>query len=538
MGLRRLFVLLLVVSTFAPAAGDTVDQAAARVERFASQSTPALRPEFRILAAQALKDRYPKLADKFVHAVLADVRSRDEIDFRLLDGLATLAPDETIALLPHLKPGSDLMMADAMMRSNQVRPAVALYRASFKKGLQRTDIAPLFKRLAKDSPDDAKTLFADFLAAFSFQAATPLDLYGLTNCADAMSMLAPKEAADVFARVLTIVSAPDYGKTAKLPLTANFQIGSTKITATNSRDTLLLAAGARLHALAPARLEKFKNALTPWNLTGAFTVQGVTYTTPPVATATPPAEPAISERMKKLRGLPDAERAKVVLELAHAIRDLPKGSKLDLAETLASYATEGDNGREALDAVAATLGQSMQEVAATAAAYIELAGLVRYEHVRAPFASSSLDAADAILALRDRLRQEASFMLTSMDGKTYSLASLRGKIVLLNFWATWCLPCRMEMPDIETLHRRFEKKGLVILAVSFEDRETVAGFLEKQHYTFPVLLDPEHKATDAFVIDNFPSSFVFNRDGKLVAQVVDMRTERQFLDMLREAGLQ
>jgi thiol-disulfide isomerase/thioredoxin len=108
-----------------------------------------------------------------------------------------------------------------------------------------------------------------------------------------------------------------------------------------------------------------------------------------------------------------------------------------------------------------------------------LAALTRSEHARRPFSNASLVAADAILAL----------------GTAYSLESLRGRVVLLNFWATWCLPCRAEMPDIEALHRRFERRGLVILAVSFE-----VGFLG--HFTFPVLLDPERKAMDAFAVDN------------------------------------
>lgn len=91
---------------------------------------------------------------------------------------------------------------------------------------------------------------------------------------------------------------------------------------------------------------------------------------------------------------------------------------------------------------------------------------------------------------------------------------------------------------METLYRRFRQKGLVVLAVSDEDRETVAGFLAKQKYSFPVLLDPGRKVHDAFNVEGIPKSFIFDADGKLVAQAIDMRTERQFLDLLKEAGLQ
>jgi peroxiredoxin len=513
-----------------------VGQAAARVEQLASQSTPALRPEFRILAAQALKDRYPEIADKFARAALEDVRTRDSIDPRLLSALAPLAPEATIALLPHLKPGSDFIVADALMRSNQMRQAVPVYRASFKKGKPPTGIAPLFKRLAAESPDDAKSLFADFLSALSFDALKPYELFGVTNCAAAIAPIAPEMAADVYDRILKIVSAQDYGKDATPVLSAKFKIGSVEGSTTNSRDTLLVAAGVRLRALAPDRVEKYKDTLARWDATGPLTIGAAARVAP--TTSAPSAEQAISGRMGKIRSLPDAERIQTVIELAHAIQALPKGSKSGWASSLANLATEGDNGKEAMNAVAAVLGQGIQEDAPPARVYVELAALIRYEHARSPFSDPSLDAADAVLALRERIHQKAAFTLTSMDGKTYSLDALRGKIVLLNFWATWCPPCRKEMPDMETLHRRFEKKGLVVLAVSDEDRDTVAGFLAKQHYTFPVLLDPGRKVNEAFGVEGIPKSFIFDAEGKLVAEAIDMRTERQFLELLKQAGIE
>ena len=90
---------------------------------------------------------------------------------------------------------------------------------------------------------------------------------------------------------------------------------------------------------------------------------------------------------------------------------------------------------------------------------------------------------------------------------------------------------------MEKLYREFEKQGLIVLAVSDEDRDTVTGFLQKQSYTFPVLLDPDRKVNNAFGVEGIPKSFVFDREGRLVAQAIDMRTEEQFLRMLKKAGL-
>jgi peroxiredoxin len=249
---------------------------------------------------------------------------------------------------------------------------------------------------------------------------------------------------------------------------------------------------------------------------------------------------AIQKSMGQIRALgTDAERGKMVTRLAADIRALPAGrEKLNLASSLSNLATEGDLGKEALNGVAAALALALHETEGAAGNYVELAKLIRYEHVNAPPADPALDAATAVLELRDLVLQETGFTLTALDGKVYNLDGLRGHVVLLNFWATWCPPCRKEMPDMQKLYERFEKKGLMVLAVSDEKRETVEGFLAKQSYTFPILLDTDRKTNTAFYVEGIPKSFLFDRQGRLVAQSIDMRTESQFLEMFKTAGLE
>jgi len=117
------------------------------------------------------------------------------------------------------------------------------------------------------------------------------------------------------------------------------------------------------------------------------------------------------------------------------------------------------------------------------------------------------------------------------------LKDLRGKVILLNFWATWCPPCRKEMPDLEALYLRFKDQGFVVLAISDEDASKVSPFLAERNITYPVLLDPGRKVNGQLQIEGIPKSFVYDRSGKLVAQSIDMRTQRQFLEMLEQAGL-
>lgn len=132
------------------------------------------------------------------------------------------------------------------------------------------------------------------------------------------------------------------------------------------------------------------------------------------------------------------------------------------------------------------------------------------------------------------------FTLDTIDGETVSLASFtegEGKPVVLNFWATWCPPCRKEMPDLDAIGREFASRGLVILAISDEPEQTVRTFLAEHPVQYPILLDPGRAVSDALRIDSIPKTFIYDRSGRLVAQSIDMRTRGQFLALLAKAGL-
>jgi peroxiredoxin len=137
----------------------------------------------------------------------------------------------------------------------------------------------------------------------------------------------------------------------------------------------------------------------------------------------------------------------------------------------------------------------------------------------------------------DRRREQADFTLNGLDGTSWTLKEQHGKVVVLNFWATWCPPCRKEMPDLQALYQQFAKQGLVILAISDEDAGKVKPFISERKITYPILLDPGRKVNELFQIAGIPKTFVYDRSGKLVAQSIDMRTRGQFLEMLGQAGL-
>jgi len=106
--------------------------------------------------------------------------------------------------------------------------------------------------------------------------------------------------------------------------------------------------------------------------------------------------------------------------------------------------------------------------------------------------------------------------LTDVDGKVHRLADYRGKAVLVNFWATWCAPCREEMPSMEALRVAMQGKPFVVLAVNVGEGERAArGFGEKMSLGFPLLLDRDTSATRAWSARVLPASFVVGPDGRI-----------------------
>ena len=256
------------------------------------------------------------------------------------------------------------------------------------------------------------------------------------------------------------------------------------------------------------------------------------------------AETAISDQISHLRLLPDDVRARTTKQLAIDIRRLPlTPNKLQLANALANFSTEGDFGHDTLQEVATTLAEALREQPVPMdgnqpnSVYVELAALVRYEHVQASLDNPQFAAAIAKLEADDKQRAGADFALTDLQGKTWTLQALRGKVVLVNFWATWCQPCRKEMPDLDALYQRFKDQGFVILGISDEESGKVKQLLGERSVAYPILLDPGRKVNELFRIDGIPKSFLYDRNGKMVSSAIDMRTQGQFLGMLAKAGL-
>jgi peroxiredoxin len=245
----------------------------------------------------------------------------------------------------------------------------------------------------------------------------------------------------------------------------------------------------------------------------------------------------IDNEIRKLKDLSPDARAGAIKDLASRIRQQPKQYVVPLAYNLEIEAAAA-SGRDTLQDVATTLADALRDAPArfkTESNYLELAQLARYSHIQVSIDDPKYSEALSKLEANDGRRGDSDFTLTDVRGKSWNLKSMRGKVVLLNFWATWCPPCRKEVPDLSELYMRFP--DMVILSISDEEAATVKLFLAEQKISYPVLLDPGHKVKDLFLVTSLPSSFVFDREGRLVATALDRADREGFLEMLGNAGL-
>jgi len=125
------------------------------------------------------------------------------------------------------------------------------------------------------------------------------------------------------------------------------------------------------------------------------------------------------------------------------------------------------------------------------------------------------------VAIKDNL-PAPDFTFSGLDGKMVSLSDYKGKVVLVNIWATWCPPCVDEMPSMEKLYQKFKGKNFEILAVSIDEPglKAVAPFMKKSNLTFPALIDSEGTIKAVYGITGVPESFIIDQQGILIKKIV------------------
>ena len=133
-------------------------------------------------------------------------------------------------------------------------------------------------------------------------------------------------------------------------------------------------------------------------------------------------------------------------------------------------------------------------------------------------------------------KRAPAFSTTTLDGQQLSLADLRGKVTLLNFWGTWCGPCRREMPEFQRAYDEWTGRGFEILAIAYNDSEAaMSEFRDEFELSFPMALDETGAINDLYAIQTRPSSYLLGKDGVILARHFGVLTQAQLDDLLAAA---
>jgi peroxiredoxin len=149
----------------------------------------------------------------------------------------------------------------------------------------------------------------------------------------------------------------------------------------------------------------------------------------------------------------------------------------------------------------------------------------------------SIQARVALGELEDALSDRYSFSLPSLDGTSIRLRDLRGKVVLLNFWATWCGPCRAEKPILQSVYRDLKNRGFMLLAITDEDPAVVRRFVNQYGINVPVLIDRTRAVFDHYLVEGIPKTIILNGQGRAVARPITISDEGELRKVLAAAGV-
>lgn len=134
--------------------------------------------------------------------------------------------------------------------------------------------------------------------------------------------------------------------------------------------------------------------------------------------------------------------------------------------------------------------------------------------------------------------QAPDFALLDLEGELVRLADLRGHPILINFWATWCGPCRLEMPIMQQRFEEFGDQGFIILAINFDEPQAIVqAFNNEIGLTFPILLDPGAEVQRRYRMRGYPASFFVDRDGIIQAHHIGLMTQNQLDENLTLIGI-
>jgi thiol-disulfide isomerase/thioredoxin len=493
-----------------------------------------------------------------------------------------------------------LLVINSAMQRNDFSAAGGLSRKALADGAYGIqNMINVLRRISEKDPAAADALFADAVKAFPWKSAKVGDYLWILNCAAAVAEKNPAAVASFADRIAARMEMADehlgvdQRLVAKIPVPRLYPTARASgkgIFTTTARDLILFEAAAFLRVLDAgefdARSKQFQQfsdqmeVIKTWKPSDLARLRPnfMTYESksdpvpgPSLPTATTSLADGVSAiekaEMPAMRvrllvnnfsraNLTPEELAFLTKHGVAALDALPYG--LDRMEAASSVFFDGfdypvsqeihnEAGKAYLDALSKIDGRQRELTKQYRQRGVRpddpvADGLMTFAYHLPDYQADGplaepLELYRNLWALRNLRDEKIDFQLTGLDGKAYRLSDHSGKVVILNFWATWCAPCQREMPTLESLHKN-GNKDLAVLAISDEESKIIFEYAaSKGGYTMPLLLDSGGKVHDRYGRRGIPHTVIIGRDGKIVKQFYGMRSEAELLQDLHAAGL-
>jgi thiol-disulfide isomerase/thioredoxin len=423
--------------------------------------------------------------------------------------------------------------------------------------------------MVRDIPGEAKELLQERIGAFPTSRATDREVRSLLSTLAVFPAVDSQLAREAIHKIFEAIDRPDFRKyDSESEVTATYIVHGKQIQTATTYDTVLLPSAAYLAVFDPEAYHAREASLPEWrhnldevrwfNLPEIVRANTVARHKAPPAGANSDQESASHFAavlaVAKGKDLPEEQRRKAFEDLWKIAREMPVWQRYNWMREGFFYAVQSKIDGVFGPAVLAwieTLDAAVRsddimlirthERGEFHLWYVQLLDLFEQRDFALGQPHPSLVSRRALRLLDAAATEHVDFSLPSTDGKTFHLADLKGKVVLIDFWATWCAPCRDALPAIEKIHREWRDKGLVVFGIDDEDSRIIAPFLAKNGITYPTLLDPDRKVHNLFGQDGngegIPLTLVFDRSGNFAARVPFPHDEVILLDVLKKVGL-
>lgn len=598
---RAVPVAALVLSTLplltSPLSGkDTPEKLIREISHQLQSAGPGqfslLTLDARLTAAHELSGQIPEESRKLLNGIRADLKTQGfsqppyEFIYRMVECLMGIDMDEATTLaLESDAPDALAPLVRYRLQKPRHGGALDLIVDRIKKG--GFHIAPVSDVLPEleDSGDQIDILIQSLLHNFPKGKATWIDC---RLALDWAAMLIPRHnetASAVLQTVLREAGDPQFASRITSTTREDFRLGEKRLIPDRASDCILIEGAGLLRAIDEEAFRKFVPALGSYGeaIAGAGPMEALTAVrsrrTRTVSRMNLPQASADAYRagMHDVASLAPEEAApkiaqiqlddaRVLVQIAlleHGLTGDLRTQTFQAALVGAPKLTDETLRIRSLSRLVHLAGADRKAVAAAAQAatevlavycksaiadeprtwtcadaYNELATAIGSVDMEDDFKSPAMAPYLLLVKLHAHLGDLLDFTLKDVDsGEKVRLMDLRGKVVLIDFWATWCGPCRRELPTVEKLHRELKDKGLAVLTINDESPSKARSFVHGKKYTFPVLDDSKREVHLRYHVRAIPTLVVFDKKGKMVSYSTGTKGEESLRRLLARAGL-